>query len=162
MHAPQQDLHQQALDLAKAGDIDKAIDAFKKIIATEPTTPHAYTNLGLLYLHRNRLQEAAQAFQQAIAIDEKDAVAYNNLAVVLRRQGKFKQALFDYYKAVKSKPDYAAAHLNLGILLDLYLPDLPNALKHYQIYQKLTGANNQKVKKWIIDLQRRIKAGEKK
>ena len=159
--APQQKLHQQALDSIKAGDIDKAIKEFKQIIAAEPTLPHAYTNLGLLYLHQNRLQEAAQAFQQAIVIDNKDAVAYNNLAVIQRRQGKFKKALFNYYKAVKNKPDYAAAHLNLGILLDLYLPDLPKALEHYQTYQKLTGGNNEKVKKWIIDLQHRIKAGGK-
>jgi len=158
----QQQLNQQALESVKAGDIDKAIAEFKQIIASEPALPHAYTNLGLLYLHQNKLEPAAQAFEHAIEIDNRDAIAYNNLAVIQRRRGEFKKALFNYYKAINNKPDYAAAHLNLGILLDLYLPDLPSALEQYQSYQKLTGGKDEKVSKWIIDIKQRIKAGARK
>ena len=117
----------------------------------------------MLYLHREKPALAKQAFEQAIIIDNQDAVAFNNLAIIQRQNGEFKKALFNYYKAINAKPDYANAHLNLGILLDLYLQDLPKALEQYEIYQKLTANSDEKVKKWIVDIKRRIAdAGAKK
>jgi tetratricopeptide (TPR) repeat protein len=153
---PEPSRSQQAMESVKAGDIDKAIEQFKQILASDPTTPHAYTNLGLLYLHGQKPALAKQAFERAIIIDNKDAVALNNLAIIQRQNGEFKKALFNYYKAVNAKPDYANAHLNLGILLDLYLQDLPKALEQYESYQKLTGGSDEKVSKWIVDIKRRI------
>jgi len=154
----------QALQSIKAGDIARAIEQFEQIVRTDPSTPHAYTNLGLLYLHNDNQKMARQAFERAIVLDPQDAVALNNLAIVERHNGEFKKALFNYYKAIKIKPDYANAHLNLGILLDLYIQDLPKALEQYEIYQQLTANKDEKVKKWIIDIKRRIadQAGNKK
>ncbi len=153
---------EQAMDLIKAGDIDRAIEQYTRIVNEDPKTPNAYTNLGLLYMHRKQTDLAKTAFEQAILIDNQDAVAYNNLAIIQRQQGEFKKALFNYYKAIKARPDYANAHLNLGILLDLYMQDLPAALENYQRYQELTGNADEKVAKWIIDLKRRIEAETKK
>ena len=153
---PEPSRSQQAMQSVKAGDIDKAIEQYKQILASDPTTPHAYTNLGLLYLHRQKSALAKQAFERAIIIDNQDAVAFNNLAIIQRQNGEFKKALFNYYKAINVKPDYANAHLNLGILLDLYLQDLPKALEQYETYQKLTGNRDKKVDKWIVDIKRRI------
>ncbi len=155
-------LYKQALQSTKDGDIDKAIDLFKQIIQSEPTKKRAYTNLGLLYIHKKENEKAMVAFLNAIEVDKEDAVAYNHLAIIQRQQGEFKQALFNYYKAIKANPDYAIAHLNLGILLDIYLQDLPKALEQYEIYQKLTQNKDEKVDKWIIDIKRRIDASSAK
>lgn len=157
----QNELYLKAIQSAKNGELDTAIQQFKQVLATDPTTQHVYTNLGLLYFHQGNLQQAKQAFLQAIEQDKNDAVAYNHLAVIQRQQGEFKQALFNYYKAIKAQPEYANAHLNLGILLDLYIQDLPKALEQYEIYQQLTGNSNDQVTKWIADTKRRISSSGK-
>ena len=159
---PADSLYQLAMWSTKAGKTEDAIEQFQLVIDQNPAYPRAYTNLGLLRVQKKQWQEAQQAFEQAISVDENDAIAYHHLGIILREQGQFKPALVNYQKAIELKPDYANAHLNLGILLDLYLQDLPRALEQYQIYQSLTENQNEDVAKWIVDIQRRVEAPDKK
>ncbi len=146
----------QALQTAKTGDIDLAIEQFEKIIALDPSVHRAYTNLGLLYLKKQQLEKAEDAFKRAIEQDDRDAIAYNHLAVIQRQQGLFIEAETNYNKAIAADDSYAKAHLNLGILLDIYLQKLPEALAQYERYQSLTGGSNKDVDKWMLDIKRRI------
>ncbi len=157
---PQQTLYDQAIKSSRDGKVDKAISEFTQLIKNNPATKRAYTNLGLLHIHKKQTEQAKEAFLIAIKQDKNDAIAYNHLAVIQRQQGEFKLALFNYYKAINAKPDYANARLNLGILLDVYMQDLPKALEQYEIYQQLTDNKNEQVNKWIIDISRRIKADQ--
>jgi len=147
-----------AINAAKAGNYDEAIQLFSDITRTNPDFSNAYTNLGLLHRQKGNKNEARQAFDKALALDPNDAVSYNHLGVMLREQGKFSEAKDMYLNALQHKPDYAQACLNLGILYDLYLQDLPNALTQYNTYQKLTGNQDKVVEKWIIDLDKRIQS----
>ena len=153
---PQQTLYQQAMESARRGETELAIQQFTQLISENPSAKKAYSNLGLLYLQKQDNKAAKEAFLNAIAQDKNDAIAYNHLAVIQRQQGDFTQALFHYYKAISADPDYANAHLNLGILLDIYMQELPKALEQYEIFQRLTGNSNEKVEKWILDIKRRI------
>ena len=155
---PHQALYQQAIESSQAGEIEKAIEQFSRVVKDNPSAKNAYTNLGLLYIHNKQNEAAMEAFINAIKHNTNDAIAYNHLAILQRQQGEFKIALFNYYKAINADPDYANAHLNLGILLDIYLQDLPLALEQYEFFQHLTGNNNEQVEKWIIDIKRRISA----
>ena len=50
-------------------------------------------------------------------------------------------------------------YLNLGILYEVYLGKLPQALEAYREYQELqasVGAEDARVKGWVIDLERRL------
>ena len=153
---PQQTLYQQAMESARRGETELAIQQFTQLISENPSAKKVYSNLGLLYLQKQDNKAAKEAFLNAIAQDKNDAIAYNHLAVIQRQQGEFTQALFHYYKAISADPDYANAHLNLGILLDIYMQELPKALEQYEIFQRLTGNSNEKVEKWILDIKRRI------
>lgn len=159
---PAPTLFQQAMQSTQDGNVDKAIQQFEQLVIEAPSTKRAYTNLGLLYLHKKQNDKAKEAFQSAIQQDKKDAIAYNHLAVIQRQQGEFTQALYNYYNAINADSDYANAHLNLGILLDIYLQDLPKALEQYEIFQQLTGNSNEQVGKWVIDIKRRIEASKGK
>jgi Flp pilus assembly protein TadD len=147
-----------AINAAKAGNYDEAIQLFSDINLTNPDFSNAYTNLGLLHWQKGNKDKARQAFDKALALDPNDAVSYNHLGVMLREQGKFSEAKDMYLNALQHKPDDALACLNLGILYDLYLQDLPNALTQYNTYQKLTGNQDKVVEKWIIDLDKRIQS----
>ena len=158
------DLNEKALITAKVGDADKSIELFEQLIKQNPKYPYAFTNLALQLLKKDNIIGARALFGKAIEQDNRDAIAYNHLALLQRREGLFDQAHENYLKAIEADERYANAHLNLGILLDIYLQDLPTALKHYETYQSLiidkddeaTKQTNEMVEKWIVDIKRRV------
>ncbi len=160
--SPADDLYQLAMWSAKAGKNEDAIKHFRDLALLDPAYPNAYTNLGLLYLQKNEIEEARKAFILAIENNTRDAIAYNHLAIVEREQGNFKQARGYYQQAIDADPDYVNAYLNLGILLDIYLQDLEGALELYKTYQEKTNNTNEDIEKWVIDVQRRVDANRNK
>jgi tetratricopeptide (TPR) repeat protein len=152
-------LYDRAIWSAQNGREDEAIELFRQMTKERPDIAIGYTNLGLLQLKKNQLDQAQASLEKAISLDPADAVAYNHLGVTLRNKGQFKQAKAAYKQALSIRSDYANAHLNLGILLDLYMQDLPGALSQYRQYLAL--AEDPQVEKWVVDLDRRISAGGK-
>lgn len=159
---PEQDLYLLAIGSAKNGKHKIAIKYFNELIKLNPEFSLAYTNLGLALMQTDELEQAKQAFNEAIKQDKSDAIAYNHLAIIQRHEGLFKPARENYGRAIRADPEYANAHLNLGILLDIYFQDFPRALKHYQIFQELTGNEDERVEKWVLDIKRRIETGNNK
>jgi tetratricopeptide (TPR) repeat protein len=153
---PRLELYELAISTAKAGETNESIDFFRQLIAIDNKFKNAHTNLGLLLFQQKEYKLAQSEFLISIEQDKQDAIAYNHLAIIERQQGLFEPAKQHYLQALKINPEYANAHLNLGILLDIYLQQWDDALAHYQKYQELTGAKDESVEKWIVDLQRRI------
>ncbi len=144
----------------EAGREQEAIDLFRQMTVKWPDLALGHVNLGLQELKAGNADAALAALKRAVQLDPENAVAWNHLGVALRRKGRFRQALEAYRQAVNRRPDYANAYLNLGILYDLYLQELPQALDAYRRYQQLHGEDDT-VKKWIVDLERRIAAEHK-
>jgi Flp pilus assembly protein TadD len=155
-------VYERAIQLAKSGKDNEALEQFALMTRQHPELAIGYTNLGLLQLKSANYELAQQTLERAIMLDPGDKVAHNHLGVCLRQQGQFNKARQSYLQALKIDDNYTAAHLNLGILYDIYLDELPSALKHYQRFQSLAGGTDQQVAKWIIDLERRIPATKKK
>ncbi len=118
-------------------------------------------NLGIIYYRAGKYDIARTAFKKALEINPESVVSLNHLGIISRNEGKFKESHGAYEKALRIDPDYAYAHRNFGILLELYMGKLPEALAHYKRYQELTrqqsGEEDGEVKKWIVELGRRIK-----
>ena len=150
------EFYQQALAEIKSGKIKDAEIKFHKIIRKNPNITNAYVNLAIIYLNKNQLKQAEENLAQALKISPENIHALNYMGIILRKKGDFTQAKKSYAKALSINPDYAFAHLNIGILYDLYFYDFTNAIKHYEKYQELTGNKDKLVKKWIIDLERRL------
>jgi len=149
--------YEAALSAMRTGKTAQAEKALQQLTAQYPKYSGPQTNLGILYFHQNKLEKAKTAFQASLKINPKNIVSLNHLGIISREAGEFKQARTYYEKALQIDPDYAYAHLNFGILLELYMGELSEALKHYQQYQKLTPEEDIEVKKWIVDLGRRAK-----
>jgi len=157
-----QQFYTEAVASLKRGDTEEAIELLLQVSTGAPEKPYVFTNLGLAYFKLQKMDLAEQAFQEAISRSKKDAVAYNHLGILLRYKGQFEEARKYYQRAITIDSDYANAHLNLGILFDIYLQDLNLALKQYEKYQSLTGAEDKQVAGWIADIQRRLKIPAKK
>lgn len=151
-----------ALSAAQQGKTNQAIKLLTEITQHNPDYSPAITNLGLQLLKTDNYDDAEKQLKKALELNPKNAVAYNHLGVISRMNGDFDTARSQYQKAIQYNPDYANAHLNLGILLDIYLYELDDALQHYEKYQSLTNNSDKLVSKWIIDIQRRIKANQNK
>ncbi len=147
--------YQSALETMKAGQHKQAISQFNKIVKSNPGLAGPYTNLGMLYLKIDSLDQAEQALLKAVELNPKNVIGYNYLGIVYRSKGRFDDAEKAYLKALEINSNYNYAHLNLGILYDLYKADLPKALSHYQKYLSLTNNPDKMVEKWIVDIKRR-------
>ena len=154
--------YNEAIAAAKEGKTEKAIILLEKVTQTNPDFSVAYTDLGLQYLRKDNLQAADRAFEKSISLNSSDFVAYNHRGVILRKQGDFAGAKDMYQTAIDQNPDYANAHLNFAVLYDIYLYELDHAMQHYKKYQSLTSNDDKLVGKWIVDLDRRISAKNKR
>ena len=157
-----QQFYTEAVASLKRGDTEDALELLLQVSTDAPDKPYVFTNLGLAYFRLQKMDLAEQAFQEAISRSKTDAVAYNHLGILLRYKGQFEESRKHYQRAITIDSDYANAHLNLGILFDIYLQDLKLALKQYEKYQSLTGAEDKQVAGWITDIQRRLKIPVKK
>ena len=93
--------------LAK-GDLEKAIDEFKRAISyqrIEGTMPPLYSDLGNTYLKLARYEPAEIAFKNALKIDPNYAIAHYGLAGTYLRQNKIDEGLVELKKVIELAPD---------------------------------------------------------
>ena len=98
------------------GDLDGALELFRRAVEAAPTSAVAHSKLGLVYVHKQQWDTASSEFSTAIQLDPTYAPAYSNLGNVCRERGQLDQAIAHYQKAVSMDPDYWIAHQNLGVV----------------------------------------------
>lgn len=153
--APLLNDYQRAVTLMKANQLDDAYALFEEIQAKAPQLAGPTLNQALIKIQQQNYKEADVLLQKAIAANSKNPFAYNLQGFVYRQLGQFSKSRSAYEQALNLSPNYAKAHFNLGVLADLYLQDLPLALKHYEAYQGTQSSPDSTVAKWVIDLQKR-------
>jgi tetratricopeptide (TPR) repeat protein len=67
----------------QATDRTRAIGFYERYSAIEPYDPRAWRDLGSLYEHAEKFEQAAAAYRKAIEIDPADTVHYRNLIELL-------------------------------------------------------------------------------
>ena len=102
---------------AQTGQIDQAINAFKRVTAIKPDYADAYYNMGVVLKDQGKLEEAIEAYKKALSLKPDYAEAYHNMGNVLKEQGKLEEAIEAYNKALSLKSDYEKAYYNMGNVL---------------------------------------------
>lgn len=153
-------LYEQAVAVMAAGDFVEAQLRFQEFLLQYTIYPGAHVNLAIIYASNGDDIAAGNSITDALMIDPEHPAALNQFGMLLRRQGKFPAAESAYLKAITADPEYALAHYNLGVLNELYLQRLDVALHHYENYQSLRAEDKQ-VRKWIVDLRRRVGATQR-
>lgn len=106
---------QQAYERQMKGELEEAVDLYKRSIAAHPTA-EAYTFLGWTYSFMGRLDDAIEECRRAIQVDPDFGNPYNDIGAYLIEQGKFDEAIPWFKRAMQAKRYESPAfpHLNLG------------------------------------------------
>ncbi|ANM30011.1 hypothetical protein ABI59_11165 [Acidobacteria bacterium Mor1] len=104
---------------ARADDA-KAIEMFRRAIASDQGYAEAYTHLGELYLRQDRLDDAVRLLAEAVSIRPDYAPGLNRLALAYSRLGLENEAVATIRKAIELEPQAAShqsalGHIQLGL-----------------------------------------------
>jgi tetratricopeptide (TPR) repeat protein len=76
-----------------AGDAQKALEAFKKAVKSDPDDAQSLSSLGVLFLERNNDREVALSlFQRSVELDPTNSLFRQRLGKLLFDQGDFSGA----------------------------------------------------------------------
>ena len=143
--APQAEQAETWFERASEWDVDPAqwedaIDAYRRVVAIDPTYAAAWNNLGLLLHRMGRYAEARTAYERALGESRECAEAAYNLGSLNEDTGDVDEAIRCYRRALDVSPDYADAHFNLaGALARAGRGD--EAVRHWQRYLQLDAGS---------------------
>ena len=109
------ELWQEAYRLQMAGDLDAAIDGYRRSIEVYPTA-EAHTFLGWTFSFRGRLEDATRECLRAIELDPDFGNPYNDIGVYLMQQDRLEEAI-PWLERAKHAPRYEPRqfpYMNLG------------------------------------------------
>ena len=109
------ELWREAYRRQMAGDLDAAVEIYRRSIAMCPTA-EAHTFLGWTYSFQGRLDEATAECLRAIEVDPDFGNPYNDIGVYLMQQGKLDEAI-PWLERAKQAPRYEPRqfpYMNLG------------------------------------------------
>jgi tetratricopeptide (TPR) repeat protein len=85
---------QLATNHQKLGQWDKAVDAFRRAIQSDPAKAASHwNNLGTLYLEHKQFDDAVTSFRSAIDLSKTTPAFHSNLALVFANSGRFEDAV---------------------------------------------------------------------
>ncbi len=123
--------HGLANAFLRLGEVDKAIDHYRKALEINPNSSDSYTNLANALAMRGEYDEAIKHYRKAMEIDPADSNIPFNLGSALELKGNFKEAVQYYEKALNINPTHPEAHFKLANSL-VRQERFKEAIDHYQ------------------------------
>ena len=113
----QSDELQDANQLLKQGQLDRALDRVDAYLKSRPKDARGRFLKGLILAEQNKPNDAIRIFTDLTEEFPELPEPYNNLAVLYASQGQYDKARTALEMAIRTHPSYATAHENLG---DIY------------------------------------------
>ncbi|MCR9293934.1 MAG: tetratricopeptide repeat protein [bacterium] len=113
------------------GQIQAAMNAYRKCLQLAPQHMSCLRNLGHLLLQQGRFSDAIQCYATAVQAAPELAGPQMSLGIAYQRHGDIDQARQCFEKAIQLQPDFAEAHMNAG-LCQVKLGRLSEAIRYYQ------------------------------
>ena len=97
------------------GDIENAINTFRKVLEMDPNYALAHSSLGYIYFTRNNAELAGASFNRALQLDDNLAAAHNGSGLVQAMDDPtIQRSLTSFRRALSIDPEYLDAYYNLG------------------------------------------------
>jgi len=124
----------------KAGKLDEAEAAFRRVIDGGAGVAYVHNNLGIVYQQRGQHAKAAAEFREAIRLDGAYPAPRILLGASLLALGKTTEARAELRKAVKIAPREPLARLELARACQK-AGDWPGAVEEYRALAEIDPAN---------------------
>jgi len=108
---------QEAQQLLKQGQVDRALERVDQYLKSKPKDARGRFLRGILLTEQNKPNDAIRVFTELTQDFPELPEPYNNLAVLHASQGQYDKARAALEMAIRTHPSYATAHENLG---DIY------------------------------------------
>ena len=108
-----------ALALARNGEHQKAVEAFRGILEDDPDYADAYNDLGIALNNLNKPNEAIEAYEQAIRVKPTRARFHNNLGFSLLEMAdetRFDRAVRAFQQSILQDPSWHAPYFGLACI----------------------------------------------
>ena len=148
--------------LSRLGYNHKAIDSYRRALASNPKYSICWFNLGKALFRVGDLKDALTAFQTSTELNPNNRSAWNNRGVTLRQLNRLEESLDCYERALALKKEYAWAWHNKGYALELLdrpreaLESYETTLNHKPSSSEHGGAEWEKLKKDTEDAIERL------
>jgi DNA-binding transcriptional MerR regulator len=96
----------------------EAIEAYRRAIEADPEFADAHCNLGTVYFHQTRKDQARLCFERALEIEPNHVEAHLNLATLLEEEARNQAALGHYRLALAADPLAPDTHVSLAFLYE--------------------------------------------
>jgi tetratricopeptide (TPR) repeat protein len=120
----------------QSGDIDGALDAFRRAEKLSPKDARPKYLQAVALQKKGDLAGAEQGFKSALALEPKHAEVRNELGALYNERRRYAEAASELERAVADKPDLAEGWFNLG-QARLGLKQCPQALASFERVTKL-------------------------
>ncbi len=98
----------------RKGEVEKAIEAYRKAISLNPNYAEAYNNLGVIYQEIGNREGALEWFQKAIEVNPQYEKGWSNLGLLYLLMGDLKKAEESFQKILMMNPHHLESLLHLG------------------------------------------------
>ena len=129
--------------LRKLGNIDEAINDFKKAVEISTEKSHGYDNLGMALYDKQQFEEALLVFTKAISIDSEPH-HYSHRGLTFFQLGKLNEAMNDFHMAISKDEGEPLFYFQRGnVYLHLKIYD-----KAHSDYDKAIALDDKNAKYW--------------
>jgi tetratricopeptide (TPR) repeat protein len=97
-------LNDQALELAKNGQIKKALDRIDKSIKLDSKKKETYLSQGLIYFTDNDYENSEISFKRCLDLDSTYVEPYDYLAAIYFKRKSYRHGLIFLDKAIQLEP----------------------------------------------------------
>ncbi|MBN2039581.1 MAG: tetratricopeptide repeat protein [Spirochaetes bacterium] len=127
-------LYENAVELAKKGEIDAAIEAFKRTIKASPNYSLGHYGLGKAYLYKDgMLQEAVKHLKLSVELDHSLSKGYFYLGIAYMLSKKYEPAIHAFSDAYRYDNEKVEALYNIAAIYEI-LQNNYQSQKYYKLY----------------------------
>lgn len=131
-------LYFRALCKDESGNKQGAIADYEELLTRDYTHSHAWSNLGLIYTHIDKNDEALRCYREAVHHDPSNQYAHCNLGNLYLQKGDYQSALEHALKSLEAEPKIKQS-MSLAAICYGRLGDNENAEKYCKMYGKYGG-----------------------
>ena len=121
----------QASGLIEAKEFDKAIPIYESVLKIDSMSNQALSHLGIIYMMKERYQDAADMIHKSIEVVEPVIGDYENLAIAYEALKDYKNQIYVYEKIIQINSNNSKIYKLLGEA-QLKIWDLFGALNSFQ------------------------------